>query len=221
MKTELEKQIEFFYKSDKKLEDRMKELAKVFLYGGYLNVRNQYHIYIRTLEFYYHEEEGLVKDLIMYHRNNNKVAGKIPYFNTLSLNSHDTGVDITFENEQKKIRASILIRAYEVLDVKSNNRLVWDKDEQQFRACTEMDKPRYNTQSMYVKKFLSGFATKGTIDIYWVDLPYKEEFKDSDILPMKRQGVYISEDKEKYIPNKKIKDEKFWGVRREKEISLE
>jgi len=46
MKTELEKQIEFFYKSDKKLEDRMKELAKVFLYGGYLNVRNQYHIYI-------------------------------------------------------------------------------------------------------------------------------------------------------------------------------
>jgi hypothetical protein len=65
MNTILIKQIEKFYESSEKLEIRMKELAKYFLYGGYINVRNQYHIYIKTVEFYYHEEEGDILDPFM------------------------------------------------------------------------------------------------------------------------------------------------------------
>lgn len=220
MADELKKQIALFYHSDKKLEERMKGLAKVFLFGGYINVRDQYHIYLRTIEFYYHEEEGDVKDPIMYHRNNYTVAGEIPYFKTLSFNSHDTGVDITFENAQKKIRASVLIRAYEVLDVKNKKWLFWNIEKQQFQAHEEGRKLLYNTQSMYVKKFLNGFATESKPDIYWVDVPYIEEMIDAEISQVKRQGIYISSSEEKYKPNKTERDERLWGFRREKDITL-
>ena len=220
MANELKKQIELFYQSDKKLEERMKELATVFLYGGHINVRDQYHIYLRIVEFYYHEEEGDVKDPIMYHRNNYTVAGEIPYFNNLSFNSHDTGVDITFENEQKKIRASVLIRAYEVLDVKNKKWLFWNTEKQQFQAYKEGRKLLYNTQSMYVKKFLNGFATESKLDIFWVDVPYLKKIIDADISPIKRQGVYISSSKELYKPDKTKRDERLWGFRREKDIAL-
>lgn len=183
----------------------MKELAEVFLYGGYIDVRELYHIYIRTVEFYYHEEEGSIKDEKMYHRNNYRIAGEIPYFKSLSFNSHDSGVDITFENEQKKIRAAVLIRAYEVLDVKTNNRLIWNKAEQQFQVSNGQEKPNYNTQSLYLKNFLNGFSSMGQSEICWVDVTYNEEIKETDIFSIRRKG---------------LKDDRLWGFRREKEITL-
>lgn len=198
-------QIELFYLSDKKLEVCMKELARVFLYGGYINVRDQYHIYIRTVEFYYHEEYGPIKDEKMYHRNNYRIVGEIPYFRSLAFNSHDSGVDITFENEHKKIRAAVLIRAYEVLDVKTNNRLIWNTKNQQFQISDGQETPNYNTQSLYLKKFLNGFSSEGRPDIYWEDVPYNEEISETDMISIRRKG---------------IKDDRFWGFRREKDITL-
>ena len=182
----------------------MKELAEVFLYGGYVNVRDRYHIYIRTVEFYYHEEDGSIKDEKMYHRNNYRIDGEIPYFRLLAFNSHDSGVDITFENEQKRIRAAVLIRAYEVLDVVTNNRLIWNKAEQQFQVSDGQEKPNYNTQSLYLKNFLNGFSSDGQSDIYWEDVPYEEQ--EVSITPIKRKG---------------LKDKREWGFRRENEITLE
>lgn len=184
----------------------MKELAEVFLYGGYINVRDWYHIYIRTVEFYYHEEDGSIKDEKMYHRNNYRVDGEIPYYRTLAFNSHDSGVDISFENEQKRIRAAVLIRAYEILDLNSTNRLIWNKAKQQFQVSNGQEKPNYNTQSLYLKNFLNGFSSMGQPDIYWVDAPFKEEVKQTDIIAVKRKG---------------LKDGREWGFRREKEITLE
>lgn len=206
MTNALIKQIALFYQSGEKLEERMKELAEVFLYGGYINVRDRYHIYIRTVEFYYHEEEGSIKDKKMYHRNNYRIEGEIPYYRTLAFNSHDSGVDITFENEQKRVRAAVLIRAYEILDVNSTNRLIWNKAKQQFQVSNGQEKPNYNTQSLYLKNFLNGFSSKGQPDIYWVDVPFKEEVKQTDIIAVKRKG---------------LKDGREWGFRREREIALE
>ena len=206
MTNALIKQIALFYQSGEKLEERMKELAEVFLYGGYIKVRDRYHIYIRTVEFYYHEEEGSIKDKKMYHRNNYRIEGEIPYYRTLAFNSHDSGVDITFENEQKRVRAAVLIRAYEILDVNSTNRLIWNKAKQQFQVSNGQEKPNYNTQSLYLKNFLNGFSSKGQPDIYWVDVPFKEEVKQTDIIAVKRKG---------------LKDGREWGFRREREIALE
>lgn len=207
MVSRLTEQIERFYQSDKEdIQERMRKLAEVFLYGGYINVRDQYHIYIRTVEFYYHEEEGSIKDEKMYHRNNYRIEGEIPYYRTLAFNSHDSGVDITFENEQKRIRAAVLIRAYEILDVNSTNWLIWNKAKQQFQVSNGQEKPNYNTQSLYLKNFLNGFSSKGQPDIYWVDVPFKEDVKQADIIAVKRKG---------------LKDGREWGFRREREIALE
>lgn len=211
--------IDEFYQSDEELTKRMEELAKVFLFRGYINVRNKYHIYLRTVEFYYHEEEGGVKDPIMYHRDNYHIEGKIPYFKPLSFNSHDTGVDITFENEKKHIRASVLIRAYEVLDVKSGEKMVWNPAAQQFQPYKE-DLPKYNTQSMYVKKFLNGFTSSGETDITWVSVDYKGVIGEKDITNKVRQGVFKSTSNDRYSYEKRETDGRLWAFRREIEVEM-
>lgn len=206
-----------FYNSNKSLESRMEDLAKVFLFDGYINVRERYRIYLRTVEFYYHEEDGKEKDPIMYHRNNYHVAGDIPYFKQLSFNSHDTGVDITFENKDKHIRASVLIRAYDILDVDSGDRMVWNPAEQKFQPYKE-GLPKFNKQSMYVKKFLNGFASSGTSDITWVSKEFKGVIGEKDITKKYRQGVFESTSNVRYTPIKGKSDEKPWAFRREIEV---
>ena len=44
------------------LTAEFEKLAPIFLYGGYINVRNDYHIYIRTVEFYFHSEISKCKN---------------------------------------------------------------------------------------------------------------------------------------------------------------
>ena len=209
----LKKSIERFYNSTDILETRMKELSSTILYGGYINIRNQYHIFVRTVEFYYHEEEGIAKDPIMYHRNNNAIEGEVPYYPMLSINSHGTGIDITFENPDEQIRASALIRAYEVWDVSRKRFLVWNAQDQQFKEYSGIGK-KYNTQCLYLKSFLTGFPTEGNPDILWVG----QERTIGEITPMKRQGVYVSSDRQKYKPIKNRRDEREWAFRREAEI---
>ena len=83
-----------------------------------------------AIELYYHEEkDGGFKDPIMYHtdyrkRTDKKAKGatyfsltklsELPYFPVGSLNPHTSGIDVTFENAEKKYRASFLIRKYKV-----------------------------------------------------------------------------------------------------------
>ena len=56
--------------NEKDLYAFFNELAQGFLYGGYIQVRNEYRIYIRTVEFYFHSEElDGIHDPIIYHRN--------------------------------------------------------------------------------------------------------------------------------------------------------
>ena len=74
-------------------------------------------IYPHTVEFYYHEEEGSLKDYIVYHRHKREfenVTRKVGFFTPGTLNAHQSGIDITFESEKGKYRASALVRAFEV-----------------------------------------------------------------------------------------------------------
>ena len=97
--------------------------AKEILCGGYFLINNKKIIDIGSIELYYHEEIGDIKDYIMYHTNSkgshsiyNKEKGKYPYFKFGSFNFHPSGIDVTFENEEEKYRASFLIRSYRVLN---------------------------------------------------------------------------------------------------------
>ena len=103
----------------KLLLEEMNELAHHFFFGGYYQVNNR-KIYLRDIEFYYHEEgEGAkIKDYIMYHISD-KIKDptmKNEYYPLGSFNAHVSGVDFTFENKKKEYRASILIRGIKVID---------------------------------------------------------------------------------------------------------
>ena len=150
------------------LQEWFEKIAKVFLYGGYIKVRNDYKVFIRTVEFYFHSEvKDGVYDPIVYHRNGRDLV-EAPYFPFMSLHAHASGFDITFEKEGE-YRASALIRSYEVKD-KDDYYLKWEKIDNgaqgMFLKRTDYE---YNTQSLYLKALLNGFAFGNDNDIKWVD----------------------------------------------------
>lgn len=100
-------------KKEKELSKQFGQLAERLLYGGYFSINNKIRIYLEEIEFYYHEEEGSLKDPAMYHTNAHQ-GQSLEYFVPGSLNCHVSGIDVTFENEEKKYRASFLIRGYRV-----------------------------------------------------------------------------------------------------------
>ena len=202
------------------LTAEFEKLAPVFLYGGYINVRNDYHIYIRTVEFYFHSEtdsSNSVKDPIVYHRNNKYIDGNVPYFPLMSLHAHASGFDITFENEKENYRASALIRAYEVWDIKQKQYLFYDKSIQKFRFRKESE-PIWNGQSTYLYDFINGFSSDG---ILWIDAKSNQSVK---LKVSKRQGVFKSDDQNKYSPTiidgHKVPDNRQWSFTRQESLLI-
>ena len=69
------------------ISSRFKDIARSIIYGGYIDVYGEFKIYAKTIEFYFHEEEGSIKDPIVYHRNG-KYGDLLPfppYFPTTRL----------------------------------------------------------------------------------------------------------------------------------------
>lgn len=101
---------------EESLDHLFDDLAKIILFGGHFLVNNTRVIEVTDVEFYYHEEkENGYKDRIMYHRNKeSEPKREEPYFPVGSLNAHVSGIDITFENEDKQFRASALIRGFRI-----------------------------------------------------------------------------------------------------------
>jgi hypothetical protein len=171
------------FKASENVDDltkKFKEISESFLYGGYYDINGKYRIYIRTVEFYFHTENGSiynVKDPIVYHKNDGEIEGEVPYFPLMSLHAHISGIDVTFENEEKKYRASALIRAYEVYDVKNKCFLVRDTKKNKF-VKWQVGK-QYNEQSTYIYDFMNGF---GDSYIKWEDVsrPFNKEITNKE-----------------------------------------
>ena len=51
--------------NESSISAEFQEIAIKILYGGYIDVYGEFRIYARTLEFYFHEEEGDIKDPIV------------------------------------------------------------------------------------------------------------------------------------------------------------
>lgn len=191
------------------IQKRFEELAPIFLYGGHIKVRDDYKVFIRTVEFYFHSEKDKgVHDPIVYHRNGRDLK-ESPYFPLMSLHAHSSGFDITFE-KPGEYRASALIRSYEV---KNNNGeyFVWNKENKYFEKSSKYG---YNKQSTYLYALLNGFAFGNNNDITW-----EEESRGFKKVPGKpRQNVFKSESEWKYINTKKEKCDREWSFTREEEI---
>ena len=214
----------FVYKGNDvdELTGKFKELAPYFLSGGYIKVRDEYRIYLTTVEFYFHsEKDGGVKDPIVYHRNNNKVEGEIPYFPMFTLHAHDSGYDITFENPKEEYRASVLIRAYQIWDVKQKCWLKWKKNtNNEGSSAGKMQFMPYkgsapiNTQVLYLKYILNSFTMGSGSLIDWVDATILLEKSDIDSKP--RKGVDLYDENEQRL--KGHQDKRLWGFPRKKPI---
>lgn len=183
-----------------------KNLAPAFLYGGYIQVRDEYKVYIRTVEFYFHSEKNGLHDPIVYHRNG-KEMDNIPYFPTMTLHAHASGFDITFESEKKEYRASVLIRSYEVKD-NDNNYITWDKDKKMFVKRKEYG---YNKQSTYLYTLLNGFPLGSDNGIKWVDSP--REQKSVEGKP--RQNVFHYDENNGEYKKTQKRCERPWSFTRE------
>lgn len=183
--------------TEEDLQKHFLELAKGFLYGGYIQVGDNYRIYIRTAEFYFHSEkpEG-IHDPIVYHRNKRDKEGyllhKVPYFPIMSLHAHSSGYDITFESEAGEYRASALIRSYEVKD-KDGSFLLWNAEKGMF---LKSEKYCYNPQSTFLYYVLNGFPL-GSIsnNIRWVDAPIMQNI---ELEIRNRKNVFKSENEYLY-----------------------
>jgi len=205
----LKQQLTQFTGGDEKtLNEKFYSLATYFLSGGYIDVYNIYRIYLKTVEFYFHSEVDGVKDPIVYHRNNKTVQGEVPYFPPITFHAHASGFDIAFENEKMQFRASALIRAYEIKDVRTQQFLRYNTQIGQFTPCKE---PFTNTQSTYLYSILNGFGDVG--EIKWVD----DLQKNINIPNGKpRKGIFVSQSCDQYLPDKshKVADPRPWSFTR-------
>lgn len=194
------------------LLNEFRKLASAFLYGGYIDVNNQYKIYIKTVEFYFHSEKlDGIHDPIVYHRNG-KCLDITPYFPLMTLHAHNSGYDITFENEKEQYRASALIRSYEIKN-KNGKYLKWESNEKKFKFY---DNYCYNKQSTYLYSLLNGFTLGINNSVQWIDSPLDIKYS---ITTKTRQGVYKSDNEYIYKPLlPKVKCNREWSFTREDKI---
>ena len=193
-----------------KLQKVFRDLAPAFLYGGYIQVRQDYKVYIRTVEFYFHSEKNNgIHDPIVYHRNGRDLE-KVPYFPLMSLHAHNSGFDITFEKKDE-YRASALIRSYEVKSNDEKVYFIWNKETKMFEESTKYG---YNTQSTYLYTLLNGFSLGNENDIKWVDSPRESKI----VLGKPRQNVFLSESEYEYKPIKEKRCKRQWSFTREEHV---
>jgi len=187
------------------LEQKFEDIARTILYDGYLKVRNDYRIYIKTVEFYMHAEEGSpfnVSDPIVYHRNGKFHGRMVPYFPLMSLHAHMSGFDITFENEKLLYRASALIRAYAVFDVKANKFINLKNN------CI------YDDRSTYLYDYLNGFSCGEQNEIVWVDQESTIEHVLNPPAPRRNVFEYDGENKTSE------RDKRLWSFTRKNEVTV-
>lgn len=206
-----DKLIKFKPFSTSELNRKFNDLAESFLYGGYVSVKDYkgqewYRVYPRTIEFYCHYEGNnieLPKDPIVYHRNGKYIQGDVPYFPLMAFHAHASGIDITFEKEELELRSSVLIRAYEVYDVRRNIFLTFDKKSKKFVECKNKNE-RINQQSTYLYNFLNGFIGNS---VEWIDSVRgkAENFKTAP-----RKNVFRYKEEEKTLE----KDDREWSYTR-------
>lgn len=112
------------------LTTQFEEIAKAAFYSGYFVINKgedyAYRIRIRSIEFYYHEDEGIQDPRKL-------LKGKDNFFYEVgALCPHEFGVDLLFDDVvNQSYHASFLIREFEVIEhgkatIVTHPRYLWD-----------------------------------------------------------------------------------------------
>ena len=96
------------------LFEEFKKIAKAAFFSGYFLInggcKDEYKLKLTCIEFYYHEDDGNIKDKRKY------LKGKDEFGYALgAVCPNPSGVDVLFDDPQKKYHASFLIRGYKAI----------------------------------------------------------------------------------------------------------
>ena len=192
-----------------KVPSEFMKIAEAVFNGHFLisSTMGSVKVYPTCIELYWHEEQGDIKDYIVYHRNSAKENPEI--FPHGILHNHVSGIDFTFEQGDKPesaIRASILIREYKIA---KNGEIIEEK------------RPTYLYEAIY-----SQFSVfDGGFSIIWEDdANARNTISDADCTPRYNVANYIRDNgnivKEPYITGetsgsktangKYVQDERRW-----------
>jgi hypothetical protein len=166
-----------------------------------------------TVEIYCHDEnDSGEKDRIVYHKNAKKSKSDNPYFSIGILHNHVSGIDITFESSNHRLRSSALIRGFRIENVNSNVLgLISDKED---------DKSTHLYEALFSQfNIFDGFS------IHWVD--NCKELNENDITFKVRKNVAEYENDVKKPPKNNpgevktedgnhVQDMRLWGFTSEK-----
>lgn len=117
---------------------------------------------------------------------------QLDYYPFSSLNFHVSGLDVTFENKEKKYRASFLIREYKVFDFNG-------KDWIETKDCE-------NRSTYIYEDLLMNIPLSEGINIKWIDCPSEKEASWKPIVSSRvnvanyvkdTEGNYIKEEIDK------------------------
>ena len=177
------------------LSSQFKAIAKDVLLGGCFEINGVRRIYPLEIEFYYHEEgEDRLKDPVMYHTADHE--GKmLDYYPLGSLNCHTSGMDITFENQEKQYRASFLIRKYRVCEYEGGAWKVMNNKECEKRST-------YIYEDMFMNIPLSD-----GINVKWISSETSNIAKDILCKPRINVAEYIKDKDGKFTKFEITKDE--------------
>lgn len=145
------------------LAKQFEEIANAAFFSGRFVINRgipeeYYYIRITDIEFYYHEDLGDIKDDAKYHK------GDEPYFPVGSLHPNQSGIDVTFENEQKHFRASFLIRGYQTIE--SDGQISYDN---------KKTNPNGRPQDIWYDLFGSAnMLLENRMSLEWEDYQYTE-----------------------------------------------
>ncbi len=167
--------------------------AEEILCKGYFLLNKKYIIDIGSIELYYHEEEGEIKDYIMYHTNEHpskarifRLKGKYPYFEFGSFNLHQSGVDVTFE-KPNEYRASFLIRSYRLLEAQDGEYPT--DDDTKYDLCST-----HLFDDMFYKGIVFGTSENAT-KIEWKKTDKKGKIMDEPTIRTNVSMYHIKDDK--------------------------
>lgn len=160
--------------SEANLEKEFEKIAKSAFFSGYFlingNSKDTYKLKLTYIEFYYHEDEGSIKD------NKKYLKGKDEFGYAMgAICPNPSGVDILFDDPKKKYHASFLIRGYQAIVAGEE---VWENNK----------KNKNGAPHDFWYDFFGGanMLNTGKFSIEWID----EEENTSDVIkPMKRINI--------------------------------
>jgi hypothetical protein len=183
------------------LPKEFKKVANAAFYSGRFCInrgtKDEFYIELTRIEFYYHEDDGDVKDKAKYLRGDNEFNYPIG-----AIIPHSSGLDVLFDDVDKKFHASFLIRGYRTIEKSEDPEL---EEEKVSYENKDEKHPYWKAQDLWYDLMgQSNMLKYGHFCIEWIDngapydvnkqLPTMERVRSQKPFGDGREWCYIRKD---------------------------